>query len=354
MHLARARREIDRIDKKIVGLLNKRANETLNVRKVKRGLKKDIYTPHREKEIYEKVIKENTGPLSEKSMKAIYREIMSGSLSLEKPVRVAYLGPPLTFTNLAALQKFGSSVEYVAASGIGEVFNEVDKGRADYGVVPIENSIEGAVNYTFDMFVTSNLKICSEIYLEISHNLLGRDESLKKIKVIYSHPQVFAQCRSWIEKNIPRAELIEVSSTSKAADVSSKKGGSACIASLLAAKKYGLKALARSIEDSSHNVTRFLVIGTNAAEPTGCDKTSIMFSVKDRVGVLHDVLVPFKKNRINLTKIESRPSRMRAWEYYFFVDMEGHYKDKKVKKALAGLEKGTRYLKVLGSYPVSK
>lgn len=354
MHLDTQRRRIDQIDGKIIELLNKRAKESLEVRKIKRILGKDIYTPHREKEIYEKILKKNNGPLSPESIKAIYREIMSGSLSLENPIRVAYMGPPLTFTHLAALSKFGSSVDYVDCGGIGEVFSEVDKGRADYGVVPVENSIEGAVNYTFDMFVNSDLKICSEIYLEISHSLLSKAKNLKKIKTVYSHPQVFAQCRQWIEKNIPRLELIEVSSTSKAAQLSSKKSNTACIASPLAAKKYALKILARSIEDTAHNVTRFLVIGANPAEPTREDKTSIMFSLKDRVGVLHDALVPFKKNRINLTKIESRPSRLKAWEYYFFVDTEGHYKDKKVKKALSELERSCTYLKVLGSYPVGK
>lgn len=354
MHLAKKRRKIDEIDARIVGLLSKRARETLEIRKIKKGLKEDIYTPHREKEIYANVLKKNKGPLSKKSIKAIYREIMSGSLSLEKAIRVAYLGPPLTFTHLAALDKFGSSVSYVDSSGIGEVFNEVEKERADYGVVPIENSIEGAVNYTFDMFVNSNLKVCSEIYLEVSHSLLAKVKNLKKIKKVYSHPQVFAQCRRWIEKNIPRAELIEVSSTSKAAELSSKRTGTACIASLLAARRYGLKVLSRAIEDTAHNVTRFLVIGKSAAKPTGDDKTSIMFSIKDKVGALHDILVPFKKNRINLTKIESRPSRLKAWEYYFFVDLQGHYKDKKVKKALEELRKGCTYLKVLGSYPIGK
>lgn len=354
MHLNKNRREIDRIDMKIVDLLNKRAKKSLEIRKIKKKLKKTVFTPHREKEVYANVLKKSKGPLSPGSVKAIYREIMSGSLSLENPVKIAYLGPPLTFTHLAALSKFGSSVDYVDCSGIGEVFNEVDKGRADYGVVPIENSIEGAVNYTFDMFVNSDLKICSEIYLEISHSLLSKVNSLENIKRVYSHPQVFAQCRRWIEKNIPRAELIEVSSTSKAAELSSKAKNTACIASLLASKKYSLKVLARSIEDTAHNVTRFLVIGENPAQPTEDDKTSIMFSVKDKVGALHDILVPFKKNRINLTKIESRPSRLKAWEYYFFVDMEGHYESKKLKVALSELAKGCSYLKVLGSYPVGK
>lgn len=352
--LTTTRNKIDEIDTRIVDLLNKRAQLTLKIRTIKKKIKQDIYTPHREKEIYDNVIKKNKGPLSKESLKAIYREIMSGSLSLERPIRVAYLGPPLTFTNLAALKKFGSSVDYVDCSGIGEVFNEVEKERSDYGVVPIENSIEGAVNYTFDMFVDSEMKICSEIYIEISHNLLSGIKDLKRIKRVYSHPQVFAQCRSWIEKNIPRSELIEVSSTSKAAQLSSHRTNAACIASLLAAKRYGLKVLAKSIEDASHNVTRFLVVGRNMAQPTGHDKTSIMFSIKDKVGALHDILIPFKKNAINLTKIESRPSKMKAWEYYFFVDLNGHYENKDVKKALSQLNRQCTYLKVLGSYPIGK
>lgn len=354
MRLNKSRRKIDEVDEKILDLLNKRAKETLAIRRIKKRLKQDIYTPHREKEVYKNVLEKNKGPLTDGSIKAIYREIMSGSLSLETAIKVAYLGPQLTFTHLAALDKFGSSVDYVDCVDIGEVFNEVEKKRADYGVVPIENSIEGAVNHTFDMFVDSGLKICSEIYLEISHNLLGKVKDLKSIKRVYSHPQVFAQCRRWIEKNIPRAELIEVSSTSKAALISSKRKNTAGIASKLAAKKYCLKILSESIEDTAHNVTRFLVIGRNTAGITRKDKTSIMFSVKDKVGALHDMLVPFKKNKINLTKIESRPSRLKAWEYYFFVDLEGHFKDKRVKKVIRELGNACSHLKVLGSYPVGK
>ena len=314
-------------------------------------MKEGVYTPHREREIYKNAVKINKGPLSDLAIRAIFREIMSGSLSLENPVKIAYLGPPLTFTHLASLSKFGSSVRYVPASGIGEVFGEVEKGRADYGVVPIENSIEGAVNYTFDMFVNSPLKVCSEVYLEISHSLLAHEKNMKSIKRVYSHPQVFAQCRSWMEKNIPRAEPVEVSSTARAAELCARTKHAACIASLLAAEEYKLKILAGSIEDTAHNVTRFLVIGKSIAARTGRDKTSIMFSVKDRVGALHDILVPFKKDRVNLTKIESRPSRLKAWEYYFFVDMEGHFTDRKVGKALTELEKHCSFMKVLGSYP---
>jgi chorismate mutase/prephenate dehydratase len=216
--------------------------------------------------------------------------------------------------------------------------------------VPIENSTEGAVNHTLDMFIESDLRICSEVLLEISHNLLSLS-GVGKIKTIYSKAEVFGQCRLWLEANLPKVELVEVSSTTKAAELASKDKRAAAIASSLAALHYGLKIIARSIEDSSHNLTRFLIIGCTEASPTSKDKTSIMFSVKDKVGALHDMLVPFKKYGINLTKIESRPSKRKAWEYFFFVDMIGHYHQKNVAKALNELEKNCSYLKILGSYP---
>ncbi|MDD5449569.1 MAG: prephenate dehydratase [Candidatus Omnitrophica bacterium] len=352
MELARLRKQIDEIDKKIIETLNKRAGLSLKIGKIKRKSKLSVYSPDRESDVYEKVLKRNDGPLTNESITAIYREVMSGTLSLEGPVRVAYLGPAATFTHLASIKKFGSSVEYVPVNSITEVFQEVEKGRAEYGVVPIENSIEGAVSHTLDMFIDSDLKICSEISLEISHNLLGRAGKNPKIRKVYSNPQVFGQCRIWLEANLPKAELIEVSSTTRAAELAKKEPNSACIASKLAADYYGLKVYAKSIEDYSHNVTRFLVIGKTGPNPTNNDKTSIMFSIKDRLGALHDMLVPFKKNRINLTKIESRPSKRRAWDYYFFVDLEGHYKDTKVKKALMELKKQATFIKILGSYPV--
>ncbi len=354
MRLISHRRNIDEIDGKIIELLNKRAKVTLEVRKIKKGLKKSVYTPHREKEVYERVLKNSKGPLSAESLKAIYREVMSGSLALEKPLGIAYLGPEATFTHIAALKKFGRSLSYIECKSIGEVFTEVERGRADYGVVPIENSTEGAVNYTLDMFINSTLKICSEIYLPIEHNLLSKKASLKAIKKVCSHEQVFAQCRIWLEKNLPNVKLATYASTTQAAVAAKSENKCAAIASELAAKKYGLNVLARSIEDSSRNVTRFLVIGKELTEPSGGDKTSIVFSLKDKIGVLHDALIPLKRNKINLTKIESRPSPQKAWEYYFFVDMEGHYKDRKLQKALKQLEKSCVYFKILGSYPVGK
>jgi len=354
MRLAKQRLKIDQIDSKIVGLLNKRANETIKIKKLKKRLKKSVFTPHREKEVYEKVQQRNRGPLSPESVRAIYREIMSASLALEKSPKIAYFGPEATFTHLAALEKFGSSVNYLECKSITEVFTEVERQRADYGVVPIENSTEGAVNHTLDMFIDSELKICSEVYLPIEHNLLCKRKNISSIKNVYSHQQVLAQCRMWLEKNLPNAKLISYASTTEAAMAAATGKGNAAIASALAAERYGLNIVAPSIQDSSHNVTRFLVIGKKEAEPSRNDRTSVVFSLKDKVGVLYDALSPFKKNRINLTKIESRPSRLKAWEYYFYVDMVGHYNDRKVKKALSELEKSCTYMKILGSYPVGK
>ena len=267
-------------------------------------------------------------------------------------MKIAYLGPEATFTHIAALKKFGQSLNYLECKSIGDVFTEVEHSRADYGVVPIENSTEGAVNHTLDMFVDSDLKICSEAYLTIKHNLLSKHKKMSSIKKVYSHQQVFAQCRIWLETNLPNVELIPLTSTTAAALwVKYGKRGDAAIASKLAAEEYKLDILARSIQDSLHNITRFLIIGKQEVKPTKRDKTSIVFSMKDRAGALHDVLVPFKKNKINLTKIESRPSKKKAWKYYFFVDLEGHHDDKKVKKSLSTLRKRCLHFKILGSYP---
>ena len=351
MELKGLRKAIDSIDSRILKLLNERADATLKIGKIKSRSNQSVYVPNRESEVYKRLAENNKGPLSNAAVQAIYREVMSSSLNLEKPLTIAYLGPEFTFTHLASMNKFGSLVDYSSCNTITSVFDDVEKGRADYGVVPIENSIEGAVNHTLDMFKDSDLKVCSEVYLEISHNLLSKVSDKKKIKKIYSKAEVFGQCRLWLESNLPGVELVEVSSTARAAEIVAKEKRAACIASEFAANKYGLKILYRSIEDSTHNVTRFLVIGKASAKPTGADKTSIMFSVKDKSGALHDMLVPFKKYKINMTKIESRPSKVRAWEYYFFVDLEGHCTDKKVDSVLKELEKRSSFMKVLGSYP---
>jgi len=351
MAIKKLRSKIDSLDSNILKLLNKRAQIILKIGREKEKRGKSIYVPEREADVYGRLISKNKGPLPNESVKSVFREIMSGSLNLEKPLVIAYLGPELTFTHIASMKKFGSSVDYKSCDTITDVFDEVESSRADYGVVPIENSIEGAVNHTLDMFIDSDLKICSEIFLDISQNLLSKEKSLEKIKKVYSKHEVFGQCRLWLESNLRRVDLLEVSSTAKAAEIASREKGVACIASALAAKKYGLNTLYRSIEDNANNVTRFLVIGRTEAQPTKHDKTSIMFSIKDRIGALHDMLVPFKKYGINMTKIESRPSKTKAWQYYFFVDLEGHHLKAKMSKALSELESIAAYFKILGSYP---
>ncbi|MFC1698629.1 prephenate dehydratase [Candidatus Omnitrophota bacterium] len=316
--LAKLRQKIDQIDSNILRSLNDRAQVTLGIGSLKSKNTKPSFSPDREMQIYRKLIGDNKGPLKDETIKAIYREIMSGSLSLQRPPTIAYLGPQTTFTHIAALKKFGESLDYINCDSITDVFTEVERERATYGVVPIENSIEGAVNYTLDMFIDSDLMICSEVYLPIKHALMSKSRSLSSVNRVYSHQQVFAQCRRWLEKNLPQAKLIPVTSTTLAASLYTARRTNAAIASELAAEESKLKILARSIEDSAHNITRFLIIGKQLTEPTGQDKTSIAFSMKDRSGALHDVLTPFKKDRINLTKIESRPSKKMAWKYYFF------------------------------------
>jgi chorismate mutase/prephenate dehydratase len=349
--LSELRKEIDKLDSKIIELINNRGNLSRDIGEIKKLKKQPVYSPDRESQVYKSIAKKNSGPLTDDSVKAIYSEMMSACLSLEQPLTVAYLGPELTFTHQVSLKKFGSSVNYLSCDSITDVFKEVERGNADYGVVPIENSTEGAVNHTLDMFVDSSLRICSEVYYRIRHSLLAKTTKMQSIKKIYSKSQVFGQCRMWLEKNVPSAKLAEATSTAKAAQIASKHIDSACIASELAAKKYNLKVLSRAIEDSPDNVTRFLVIGKAMSGVSGHDKTSIMFSIKDRPGALHDMLNSFRKSGINLTKIESRPSKVRAWDYYFFVDMEGHAEDKIVKKSLKDLEKKCHFVKVLGSYP---
>ncbi len=353
MDLKNLRKTVDNIDKKIIQLLNIRAKTTLDIAKLKRKSGKSVYSPDREREVLKKLAIINKGPLSHQALDAIYREIMSCSLSLDRPLRIAYLGPEATFTHLAALKRFGSQVEYIATNSITDVFLEVERDNADYGVVPIENSVEGAVSHTLDMFVDSELKICSQTILDVAHHLLASC-SKNKIKRIYSNPQVFGQCRIWLQENLAGVEKIEVSSTTRAAQIAAKEKYSACIASSLAAKVYKLKVVASDIEDSPHNVTRFLIIGKTDVSATGDDRTSIMFSIKDKVGALHDMLLPFRKYGINLTKIESRPSKKKAWDYYFFVDLDGHRDNPRIKRALLELENKCKFLKILGSYPLGE
>lgn len=352
--LEKLRKEIDRIDLEIMRLLNERASLAISIGKIKKEERLAAHVPQREREIYERLEKENKGPFPNEALRVVFREIMSASLALELPLRVAYLGPKATFTHLACMKQFGFFGNYIPVNSIQEVFAEVERGRADYGVVPIENSTEGVVNHTLDMFIESNLKITSEILQEVSHHLLSLAGVMEDVKCIYSHPHAIAQCSAWIKHNLPKVPIVEVSSTARAAEICVDDPSAAAIASELAAQLYGLKVIKSHIEDYTNNYTRFLVIARNYVQKSGKDKTSIMFSIKDRVGALYHVLKTFTEHDINLTKIESRPSRKKAWDYIFFVDLQGHIEDEKVKRALEKLEPQCVFLKVLGSYPIGE
>jgi chorismate mutase / prephenate dehydratase len=347
------RREIDKLDLKILDLLNKRTEFVIKIGKVKKENRLEVYTPDREREIYSRLEKFHKGPFPMEGVKAVFREVFSASLALEGPIKVAYLGPKATFTHLACIHQFGTSAACVPVNSIKEVFNEVERSRADYGVVPIENSTEGVVNHTLDMFIDSPLKISSEILQEVSHHLLSKTGKVEAIKRIYSHPHAIAQCKTWLENNLPRVPVSEVYSTAKAAEICVEDPTAAAIASELAARLYGLQIVKKRIEDNINNYTRFLVISEKSRDRTGRDKTSVLFSIKDRVGALYEMLKPFAQYGINLTKIESRPSKKKAWEYIFFVDLEGHQEDKTVKAALEDLKAQCLFLKILGSYPAN-
>ena len=349
--LDKLRKKIDELDLKILELLNKRTEVVLEVGKTKQDKHLKVYSPERERAILERLKEKNSGPFPTDTLRLIYEEILSASLALQQPLKVSYLGPSATFTHLAAKRQFGSSADYMPESTIKEVFDSVSRDKARYGVVPIENSNEGIVNYTLDMFVDSDLKIAVEIMLPISHNLLSKTGKKADIKKIYSHSQARAQCRGWLESNFPGIPVIEELSTAAAAKRVSKDTSAAAVASELAASEYNLQFVEKGIEDNKTNFTRFLVIAKESLGKTGRDKTSIMFSVKDKPGALYLILRPFARHRINLTKIESRPSKRKAWEYFFFVDLEGHIDDKGVRKAINSVKKECLFFKVLGSYP---
>jgi chorismate mutase/prephenate dehydratase len=349
--LEKLRKEIDEIDNEILNLINKRAKVVIDIAHIKRSENAKFYSPEREREIIERITTLNQGPFPKDTLKVIYREILSASLSLEEPLKVACLGPLATFTHLAALRHFGSSAAFVPVESIKGVFDTVDIGKTAFGVVPIENSNEGVISSTLDMFIDYDLKVSAEVMLDISHNLISLSGEKEKIRKIYSNPPATAQCRRWLQSNLLGIPIIESTSTAKAAELASQDGEAAAIASDLAAKIYNLKFIEKNIEDSRHNFTRFLVISKEFPRKSGKDKTSIMFSIKDRPGALFDILSPLKKAKVNLTKIESRPSKTKAWEYIYFVDMEGHIEDKKLKKAIENIKNQCLYLKILGSYP---
>ncbi len=342
--------KIDGIDAKIVQLLNQRTRAALDIGQLKQKKSGEIYVPAREKEVLLRTQKLNRGPLKDSAIKAIFREIMSASLAAEKKLKVAYMGPAATFSHQAARSRFGTSVEYAACESVSAVFELVEKHGADYGVVPIENSIHGAEAVTLDSFLGTNLKICAEIILPVSQCLLSLS-TRDRIKRIYSHPQALGQCARWLKMEMPGVELVSTSSTAKAAELAAVEKEAGALASSLAAEIYRLNIIAPNIEDVSGNQTRFMVLARSYGKPTGDDKTSLIFSVSHKAGSLYNSLQSFKKYGLNMTKIESRPSKSTAWEYCFFVDLEGHTSDRKMKAALGDLQKHCAFLKVLGSYP---
>jgi chorismate mutase/prephenate dehydratase len=352
---------IDTIDETMVGLLDERARLAVETADLKKSLGQAVFQPAREAVIVERALRRRR-VFPEASLAAIYREIIGASLSLEDRFIVSLLGPEATYTHLAATRHFGRSAAMRFETSIADVFLRVEKGEAEVGVVPIENSTEGAVVHTLDNLVESPLAIATEILLPIRHNLMVHPKTASRggrpvLKRILSHPQALAQCRNFLEAHYPGIEIKAAASTSAAAAEAAKKPGIAAIASELAVERYGLKPLHRGIEDLAGNTTRFLVIRREeevASNPTGRDKTSIAFSMKDRPGALFKMLEPFKRHRINLTKIESRPSRVRGWLYTFFIDMEGHSSEPRIGKALAELERECRFYRVLGSYPLAK
>jgi len=350
MSLTEHRHSIDKLDHEIVRLLNERTQHVLEIGAIKLRSGEEIYAPHRELAVLDRVCKLNKGPMTNESLRAIYREIMSSALSLEKSMTIAYLGPEATFTHQAAIRRFGSSLRYIPLKTITDVFAEVSKRRAEYGVVPVENSTEGVVTHTLDMFVDSDLKIVAQIVLPVQQCLMSRGPR-EQIKRLFAHPQSLAQCRGWVQNNLPHAEIIETSSNARSAERAAEEPGSAAIAGALAAERYGLQILEFDIQDNSANATRFLVLGRQSPPATRRDRTSIMLSLIDEVGALHRALAPLRRSKINMTKIESRPSKRKAWEYFFFVDCDGHYDDPALAKAIRQLGKHCNFVKVLGSYP---
>jgi chorismate mutase/prephenate dehydratase len=347
------RKRIDTLDSQLQELINARAACAREVAEVKSvaGAAADFYRPEREAAVLRRISERNTGPLSDEEMVRLFREIMSACLALEKPLTIAFLGPEGTFTQAAALKHFGHSIQTLALDAIDVVFREVEAGGADYGVVPVENSTEGVISHTLDLFQRSPLSICGEVEQRIHHHLLATDGELRGVRRVLAHQQALAQCRGWLDANLPHTDRVAVGSNAEAARMVKTQPGSAAIAGSMAAELYALPVLARNIEDEPDNTTRFLVIGKQNALPSGDDKTSILVSVRNRPGALYAMLQPIANNGLSMTRIESRPSRQGLWEYVFYIDLEGHRDDVAVSRALAELETEVFVVKILGSYP---
>jgi len=355
LDLEDVRERIDKVDEQIQRLINERAHlaQQVGLSKARDGHTVDFYRPEREAQVLRMARARNAGPLRDAEVLRLFREIMSACLAQQEPLKVAFLGPEGTFSQTAVLNHFGHSVRALPLSSIDEVFHEVEAATADFGVVPIENSTEGSVNHTLDRFLSSPLKICGEVELRICHHLMGAMGALSRIERVCSHPQSLAQCRQWLEEHLPEVEQVPVSSNAEGARRARDEKGSAAIAGETAAEIYGLKVLAAEIEDRADNSTRFLVLGRKLFTPSGEDRTTLLVSVghTDAPGALHRLLEPLARYGISMTRIESRPSRRRKWDYVFFIDIEGHAEDEAVRKALAALKKRASLFRVLGSYP---
>ncbi len=353
--LEQVRRRIDKVDEQIQRLISERARlaQQVGVSKTRGGRTVDFYRPEREAQVLRMARERNRGPLRDEEVLRLFREIMSACLAQQEPLKVAFLGPEGTFTQSALLNHFGHSVRALPLGSIDEVFHEVEAGSADFGVVPIENSTEGTVNHTLDRFLTSPLKICGEVELRIRHHLMGRMGALARVLRVCSHPQSLAQCRQWLDEHLPGIEQVAVSSNAEGARRARDEQGSAAIAGETAAEVYGLKVLAAEIEDRADNTTRFLVLGRKLFAASGADRTTLLVSVghTDAPGALHRLLEPLARHRVSLTRIESRPSRRRKWDYVFFMDLEGHAQEPHVARALGALQKRASLFRVLGSYP---
>ena len=356
MDLGPIRQKIDSIDLQLVGLLNERLKLAGEIGKVKRSAGGQIYVAEREDAVLRKVAAQNQGPIKNEALRAIYREVMSAAIALEKPLLIAYLGPEASNTHAAALKKFGASVDYHAMPTVSDIVTAVEKGETDYAVIPIENSTEGSVREALDSFVESDLKIVAQIYLEISHALIS-NSPLEQIERVYSKDQALAQCRHWLQRHLPHAQLVDAPSTSRAVQIAKQEVATAAIAGELAAEHYGVPILERNIQDKADNTTRFFVIGRqpSGAVGGGKDITSLLVSLGDEAashsGALLKMLMPLAERGINLSKVESRPSKKRPWDYYFFLDVTGHYEDANMKAALSELKKFCPLVKWLGSYP---
>ncbi|MCF7686744.1 MAG: prephenate dehydratase [Cephaloticoccus sp.] len=356
MDLNPIRKKIDQLDHQLVEIINQRLELAAEIGRIKRSTGGEIYVPEREDAVLRKVTTLNQGPVKNEALRAIYRELMSAAIALEKPLMIAYLGPEASNTHAAAMKKFGASVDYHAMTSVSDIFTAVEKGESDYAVIPIENSTEGSVREALDSFVESDLKIVAQIYLEVTHALIT-NSPLEAITKVYSKDQALAQCRHWLQRHLPHAQLIDASSTSRAVQIARDESGSAAIAGELAAQHYGVPILVKNIQDKADNTTRFFVIGRKPAGPVGGGKdiSSFLISLGDEAashsGALLKMLMPMAERGVNLTKIESRPSKKRPWDYYFFIDVTGHYDDAAMKEALTDLKRFCPLVKWLGSYP---